>query len=349
MLTHLKLINFRNYQEESFDFSGETNYIYGNNGVGKTNLLEAISLLVCGRSFKTSRFKDLVRQGQEQFYIEAHFQKNGIFQDLKMHYDGKRKKIELNSSPIPKLSELFGILRASFLLPEDEMLVKGQPAYRRTFLDLNLAQQNPLYIHHLCRYGQALKQRNCLLKEEQTDLLAPFEQEMATSAAYISQKREELTNELRAISSALYLKLSDQREEIDLRYKSQLPPETENRKDGYLALFEKERPKELVLGYSRVGPHRDDLEISLKKRAAKDFASEGQKRLCATALRLAQWEQLKGNSAETPLMCIDDIALALDKNRSKNLFDHLESLGQVFLTSSHSPSASFSKCIKITH
>ncbi len=326
-LLSLYLRNFRNYEEAFVPFSPKLNYIYGENAQGKTNLLEAIHLLITGRSFRTHHLTDLIRFGTEAFYIEAHFEKNGVEQVLKLTFNREGRSIIHNATHIPALSALLGILNGVIISPEDHELVKGGPASRRQFLDLQIACENPLYLYHLSRYLKAMKQRNFLLKRRKLENCAIWEEQMAESASYLTLKRQATIGQLTQEKA-----LRSQVDEISLNY-STLAPLDQNLKSYFISQYEKQRPREAELGSTLTGPHRDDLLIYLHGHEARHFASEGQTRSCVTSLRLAQWARLKRLTEETPLLCIDDIGISLDEGREQKLYEELDSLGQVFITS----------------
>lgn len=339
MIKSLTLYNFRKYKSVTFTFSEGINYIYGPNAQGKTTILEAIHCLITGRSFRTSHHEQLIREGEKSYYLEAHFVKNQVPQTLSLSYDGAKKKVLYNETALQNLSSLFGILRGVTLLPEDEMIIKGSPTHRRLYCDLNLAQLTPLYINHLSRYLLALKQRNTLLKEKKEEHLGLFEKQMALSASYLTSMRQEFIQTLNKTVEKLHYFLSEQKELLELFYIGENKEEfsREELERYFIEQFAKERKRALLFGHTTLGPHRDDLQIFLSKKEAKSFASEGQKRVAIATLRLAQWLYLKEKGEETPLLCIDDIGLALDEVRTQLLYQYIKDLGQIFLTSCREP------------
>ena len=205
-ITYLKLLNFRNYKQVELSFSPRINVFWGNNGQGKTNLLEAIHMLSTGRSFRTHRLQDMVREGETHFYIEARFSKDEIIQSLKIYYDNVSKKVIYNETTYPQFSSLLGILPSVLLSPDDLSLINGSPAERRRFLDLHIAQIDPLYLFYLGRYYKAMKQRNELLRSQTADTLNIWEQAMAPAAGYLIAKRKQAAETLQE-SSSQWMKL----------------------------------------------------------------------------------------------------------------------------------------------
>ena len=182
-LKSLYLHNFRLYEEVYVEFSPGINWIYGRNASGKTTMLEAIHLLASGRSFRTNQLANLIRHDCPHFYLEAHFEKHGIAQKLRMVHSSKERKISINNTQCSSVSSLVGVLLSVVLSPDDLSLISGAPQERRQFLDAQLSQVDPLYLHHLSRYQRAMRQRNTLLKTKKIGSIEGWEYEMATSAA----------------------------------------------------------------------------------------------------------------------------------------------------------------------
>ncbi|NGX62058.1 MAG: DNA replication and repair protein RecF [Chlamydiae bacterium] len=333
----LYLRNFRNYEKVHLSFSSSVNYLVGANAQGKTNLLEAIHLAITGRSFRTHRLTDMIRFGEKEFFVEILFEKNGIEQKLSLYYDGQTRRITHNATLLPSLSALFGLLQGVILSPEDQQLVGGGPTERRRFLDMQIAQSYPLYFHHLVRYQRAMKHRNTLLKRKTLQGIEVYEEEMSHSAAYLTLKRKEATEELQTLGGPLQQALSGNRDELTLTYHSsalaKVKPEESCLRTYFQNAYTQKRHREKELGNTLTGPHRDDLAILVANQEARFFGSEGQKRSCITALRLAEWSRLHKLGEEKPLMCIDDVGISLDATRGAYLYQQMESLGQVFLTS----------------
>lgn len=322
MITKLYLRRFRNYQETTLEFGPRINLIQGKNALGKTNLLEAIYLIGTGRSFRTLYLKELIQQEAPFFFLEAEFVKDRIVQQVRLSFDGQVKRLDYNHTSYAHFTNLLGLLPIVLLAPEDVAIVIGAPADRRRFLDIHLAQSDPLYVHHLSRYHKALKQRNFLLKKKCEDSLGTWETLMVVSAAYLCQRRKEALITLAPHLKRAMLELSSQQDTLEIGY---LPSYTDN----YLPY----RSKEFLFGSTLVGPHRDDLNILINEKPARSFASQGQLRSAVAALRLAEWRQLQEFHEVPPLFCIDDFGVHLDSERQKLLFAKLTSFGQVFLTS----------------
>src|ERR1700733_6779079 len=219
-LHSLYLKNFRLYTEKSVAFAPNVNVIIGPNASGKTTILEAIHLLMTGRSFRTSQIKELIREGTDSFYTEVTFIKHHVEQSLKLSYKGNERKIIYNQTILQSSSGLLGLLQGTVLTPNDASLVKGQPGFRRQFLDMQLSQADPLYVHHLSRYYRAMAQRNHLLRAKTTHSIEMWEKEMVNSGVYLVESRAQAIAELSEIGDHFYIMLSNSAERFNLDYQT---------------------------------------------------------------------------------------------------------------------------------
>ena len=334
LLLTLRLHNFRNFGEEFIRFHPKINLIHGENAQGKTNLLEAIYLLSTGRSWRTSNYSDLIRHGEKFFFLEAEIIKDLVSQTITIYYDGKTKKISHNSNALPNFTSLLGLMPATIHAPQDVELITGQPAIRRRFLNLHLAQSDPLYIHHISRFVKALKERNFMLKKGKLANIDIYEEEMAKAASYITIKRSKLITLLKEPFEELLPQLAGIKEPFHLRY---VPSLNFNEEPNvlyteYKKTLERMRPRDLQFKTTQVGPHRDDLVFYLDKRIAKSFASEGQKRTLASALRLAEYSLLSQRTGSPAILNIDDLGAHLDARREELFHGLLKNFNQVFIT-----------------
>ncbi len=328
-LQRLVLRNFRNYEEASLEFSPKVNLLRGDNAQGKTNLLEAIFLISTGRSFRTSHLPELIREEAPNFYLEAEFFKDEVIQTIRLSFDGQNKKMVHDGATHTHFTSLLGLLPTVLLAPEDIEIVVGPPQIRRRFLDLHLAQVDPAYICHLARYYKAMKQRNALLRRKIMDGIESFETLMAVSAVYLHQKRGDFLQQMQEPIRQAMSYLSDANDYLQLKY---FP--------SHVTDYAKHRSKELEIGSTLMGPHRDDFEIEVNGKEAKSFASQGQKRCAITALKIGQWDHFYKHFHSPPLFSIDDFGAHLDSRRSQLLLSRVSSLGQVFLTSPYEMEAS---------
>jgi DNA replication and repair protein RecF len=332
ILKSLHLRNFRNYKNESITFSPGINILYGSNAVGKTNLLEAIYLLSTGKSFRTNNMKEIIMEGEKYFSIIAEIEKEGITQIIKVYYDIKTKKAQYNASTYSSFTNLLGILLTTIHTASDIELITHSPILRRRFLNIHLAQKDPLYVHHLSRYSRAIKNRNSLLRHKNNTTIKAWEKIMAKSAIYLTNKRKEALAQLVSYINSYHHKLTNKNEEIDVRYLPSIE-EQDASEDKYLLTLKNNREKEFLYKFTLVGPHRDDFAIYLDNKNAKNFASEGQKMTSTYALKLAEWEMLSSNFNEKALMLFDDIGAFLDNVRKKLLIELISNnMPQAFVT-----------------
>lgn len=324
------LKNFRLYDETFFQFGPGLNVITGPNAKGKTSILEALYLLISGGSFRTSQLSDMIRHGTDYFLVEARFEKEDMEHQLRFAYNGKEKRIVHNGNPCKSVAKMYGLLRGVAMTPDDVALVKGAPAVRRDFIDVQLSQIDPTYAHFLDRYQRAMKQRNALLKLKQLESLTSWEHEMALAAEYIVPRREKGAKDLEQVGAVMLNRISDSKESFGLSYKTEIPG---REAAAYKAVWEGTRERDFYVGHTTAGLHKDDLFVSIGNKEARYFGSEGQQRSCTTSLKFASWDQLRIHSQIKPLMLIDDIGVSLDLQRRERLFRSLEHLGQVFVTS----------------
>lgn len=332
-IQRLKVGNFRLFQAKQLDLAHGVNLIMGENGVGKTSLLEAVYLFISGRSFRSTQPADLMLEGNNHFHLEISFEKGSIEQNLKMAIHGNERKLQYNSTLIPTISGLLGILQGTLLAPHDIELIRGAPSVRRHYLDLQLAQVDPLYVHHLMRYQKALRQRNFLLKAKQFKTILAFEEPLALSAAYIVNERRKLLNELEQHVQEIYPALTPRKETVALRSAFSLGQDNTLTRELFLEKYSAMRSKEAHIGHTLIGPHKDDFKILLQNKEARSFASEGEMRSLAATLRLAEWQRLQNNMQEKPLLLVDDFGISFDAKRAARLGEWLNRLGQVMITS----------------
>ncbi|MBM3845515.1 MAG: DNA replication/repair protein RecF [Verrucomicrobia bacterium] len=329
-LAHLRLRDFRNYARLDSDFVPGFHVLMGDNAQGKTNILEAIYLMATLRSFRGAGGALMVRQGQKGYFVGGQAISTGQA-DIRIYWSATERKLTLNSQPVRRLADYLGTVRAVVFCSEDLLLVKGTGRIRRRFIDLLLSQSNPHYITLLHRYTQALKSRNALLKQKLLDetALESFSRELADAGDQIRALRETLVPDFSPLAAANYSRIAGPSEPLQLAY----APSVKTDMTTELARF---RTRERAFRSTLVGPHRDDLQILIHGRPAAQFASEGQKRSIAIAMKMAQAEFLTKLHGAPPILLIDDVMGELDLKRRTGLMPLLErsqqSRGQVFMT-----------------
>lgn len=329
-LAHLRLRDFRNYARLDVDFGPGFHLLLGDNAQGKTNILEAIYLLATLRSFRGVGGAQMIRHEQSGYFVGSKVVGQGEH-EIKMYWSSRERKLSLDGRPVRKLTDYLGAVRAVVFCSEDVQLVKGTARIRRRFLDLLLAQTHPTYFPLLQRYTQALRSRNALLKQRTLDegSLESFSRELIQTGEQLVQFRRELLPRLSPLARLAYRRISQDAEELRLEY---LPSV---KKDFGVELAQT-RAREQAYRSTLIGPHRDDLQLQLNDRAAAQFASEGQKRTLALALKMAQAEYLTGIHGSPPILLIDDVMGELDIKRRSGFLPLLErshqARGQVFMT-----------------
>lgn len=329
-LAHLRLRDFRNYARLDADFSPGFHLLLGDNAQGKTNILEAIYLLATLRSFRGVGSAQMVRHDQKGYFVGASLVATGTRQ-VRMYWSAAERQLSLDGQPVRRVADYLGVLRAVVFCTEDLQLVKGPATRRRRFLDLLLAQTHPTYLPILQRYTAALRSRNALLKHPVVDALAldSFTAELVSVGNQVIQLRRELVPRLSPLARLAYRRISNDAEELRLEYQPAV-------KRDFAVELAGSRPRERSVRQTLVGPHRDDLALTLNAQPAAQFASEGQKRTLAIALKMAQAEYVTGLHGAPPVLLIDDVMGELDARRRGGLLPLLErshqASGQVFMT-----------------
>ena len=317
----VSLTSFRSYSQKEFSFKPGINLIFGDNGIGKSNLLEALLISSIGRSDRTKNLKETIRHSDERFYIDIFYKKEGLSESIHINFDGKEKTIKHNKTKHKSFSALLGHLPSVLYSPSDVDIIIGEPKFRRRFIDIHLAQTDPTYIVYLSRYNKALAQRNALLKDSDTSSIEVWEEQLAHFARHIQQKRSAFIEELGEIFKEEFSYFQHRDKIPNVLYKPS--PKEMITKESY----KESREKDLLLGYTTIGPHRDDLLFSLDEERAKAFSSEGEKRLMVIALKLASYKMM-----DAVIFAMDDYHCFLDKEKQARLIKRLEKLPQVFLT-----------------
>lgn len=335
------LRDFRNYNDTLIKFSKNINIIYGENAQGKTNIIEAIFLCASGRSHRTKKDHELIRHNSEGYRLEIELVKKYEKIKIEMGYGaGKKKSIRINEIPIKKIGSLMGNLIAVIFSPEDLMIIKEGPSQRRRFIDITISQIKPAYFYDLQEYAKILLQRNALLKEIQKnrsliDTLDIWDRKMSQIASKIMKTREEFINVLDEITNRMHKKLTDGKEELNIKYspsnKIKTKSNIENIEEELIKGLKENRNIELRRCTTMIGPHRDEYEIILNGMNLRTFGSQGQQRTSILSIKLSEVEIIKNEIGEYPVLLLDDVLSELDENRKKYLYNNLGEM-QTFIT-----------------
>jgi DNA replication and repair protein RecF len=340
-LERLELTDYRCYEKISIDFERRLTFITGDNASGKTNLLESISLLSLGKSFRGASDKDLVRHGQNSYYISGRFRKNSGTTQLEYAFQlnpENRKKIKINNKVVSGRSELIGNLVTVIFSPSDIRIIEGGPAERRRFIDILLSSKNPQYLENLIKYNRALKQRNVILKKirerkERPDSLSIWDRELIKYGIIVIAERQKFINNFKQIFNKALNSISNEYDNTELKLLLSSPEE----ETDFAGLIKKNYYKDIASGTTNAGPHRHNLKFILtsKDSIPKDIltvGSQGQKRSTALALRIAEFYYLKEYIHMSPLLLIDDVIRELDAVRRAAFIKLLHESGQAIFT-----------------
>ena len=324
-ITKLCLNNFRNYTNTTVEFDDGVNFVVGKNAQGKTNLLESLYLISVGKSPKNSKEKQLIKFEQDKAKIEVDFKTNAGNKTITMFLDKANKKaIKINSLNILKLTELVGILSVVYFSPDEMKLIKEVPEDRRNFLDVSISQFDKPYLYNLLRYDKVLKQRNAILKslnsnQTKIEQLKLFTPQLIDIAEKIIEKRIEFIEKLKFFAKNIH-KLITIDESLDISYSYQ-KQENLSIKQDLQNQFDKALNKELELGYTCVGTHRDDMIFKINNLDCRQFASQGQQRTVALVVKLSLMEVIKQEIGEYPVLLLDDVLSELDDDRQNRLLN----------------------------
>lgn len=329
-LSHLRLRDFRNYPRLDVEFAPGFHLLLGNNAQGKTNILEALYLLATLRSFRGVASAQMVRHGQAGFFVSGRAHQAGE-SEIKMYWSPQERKLTVNGRPVRKFSEFLGVFRAVVFCSEDIQLVKGPASRRRRFVDLILSQTHPTYLPLLQSYTRAVRSRNALLRQRRADpaALEAFTGQVVALGSELMEFRREILPVITPAATAAYQRISGGGEELRLEYQPSV------RRDFLVELRQSES-RDPRRAMTSVGPHRDEILLTLDGRGAAQFGSEGQKRSVVIALKMAQAEHLTTLHGTPPVLLIDDIMGELDRKRRAAFLPLLrrvhQARSQVFMT-----------------
>ena len=323
-VNRLRLKNFRGYKTLDISFSDGLNVLVGKNAQGKTNLLEAILFAGIGKSFRTSKEKEVISWGETNSSIQGEVER--LYRDVKIELffnDKTKKAIKVDGISIHRIGELIGNINAIFFSPDELKLVKESPEERRRFMNIDISQTNKKYFYLLARYDKILASRNKLLKnskELQTvkETVDIWDRALVDTAVKIVEERVKFVDELAPLANLAHSYISGGSEKLEIKYnqtKESLPLYAENLSKQ----LKKNIEKDYKLGYTSVGPHRDDLDIFLNGVEVKSYGSQGQQRTTALSLKLAELEIIKNRVGEYPILLLDDVFSELDAGRRKRL------------------------------
>lgn len=340
-IDELKLIDFRNYSEANITFNPELNVIIGDNAQGKTNIVEAIFYSSFGKSFRTSRDRELIRDGSDMAYIKIGCKRR--YKDLSIElrlWKNKKKEIKINRYNLSKLSELLGNINVVVFSPEDISLIKGGPAERRKFIDRELSNISRNYYNSIMSYNKVLNQRNNLLRSCQfnpslINTIDIWDNQIIDYGVKVMRIRKNFIDKLNAISNSLHKKITNNKENIELKYITNIKYDDKDFEESVKSNFKdcllKKRDLEIKRGHTIYGPHKDDIGIYVNDKDIRVYGSQGQQRTSALSLKLSEIQIIHDEVGEYPILLLDDVMSELDKERQRYLVEGLDDV-QIFIT-----------------
>lgn len=337
-LQHLTLLNYKNITSQSFDFDSKINCFIGKNGVGKTNILDAIYHLAYGKSYFNPLASQNIKHDEDFFLIDAIFDKGGKEEKIACSLKrGQKKTIKRNNKIYDKLSEHIGFIPLVIISPSDTDLITEGSETRRKFIDSVISTLDNNYLTELIQYQKLLAQRNALLKYFavnqlfDADNLAIYDDQLEPLGKQLFEKRKQFLDQFIPIFQKYYTIISDAAESVQLVYQSQLFEFDSS------TLFKQNLNKDRALQYTSAGIHKDDLSFEIEGYPIKKFGSQGQQKSFLIALKLAQFEFIKQQSGELPILLFDDIFDKLDESRVQKIVTMVNDavFGQLFISDTH--------------
>lgn len=338
-VTKIILRNFRNYVNLTLDFTDSINIFIGENAQGKTNILESIYYGAMGHSHRTNTDTELIRWQEEGASISIFFSRLSIENSLLFKFSTQQKKEIISNHYAIKPKQLMGLLNVVLFSPEDLMLIKGMPAMRRRFLDMEISQVSPAYYQQLLKYNRIVAQRNTLLKKirenkEKPDMLDAWDEQLSVVASQIVKKRQEAIKKLAMLANLMHRKITDSKENLTVIYQKHGIDAVNNNSlaEEYKSKLLQCRQNDIWRGSTSVGPHKDDLILSVNGINLRTFGSQGQQRTGVLALKLAELEFIKSETGEYPVLLLDDVMSELDASRREHLILFIQDRVQTFIT-----------------
>lgn len=331
-LKSIKINRFKNYLESGFDFGPKINLVTGLNGLGKTNLLDAVYYLCMGKSYIQSLDQRNVRKEEEFFRLDGLFHRMGKDERIEILVrPGISKEIRHQGIPLQKLSDYVGFAPVVFSAPKDYELISGTSQVRRRYLDHLICQLDPQYMASLIKYNQILSLRNAALKQGFSGLmtmLETYDEQMDGPANYIVRSRTEMISKLQEWIKDIYHTLTNGTESVEIEYESELKDKR------YIDLASKSRRTDVMTQRSSTGVHRDDFLLSIKNMPAREYGSQGQIKSLIFSLHISKYILLREKSGLLPVFILDDIFDKLDAERLKRLLSIViqPDFGQIFIS-----------------
>jgi len=334
VIESLTLKDYRSYERLAADFEHGINILQGKNAAGKTNVLEAIGFLSFGRSFRTGKDAECIREGTQSAYIKGVIgKKQGQLRIESMFTREGKKSLKVNAEPVRRMGELFGNFIAVVFAPEDLKVLKESPSLRRRFIDMEISKLRPTYFYDLQEYQKALAQKNALLKSRMKEaqlrkLVSIYNDQMAQHGEKIIEARRAFLLRIDEVSRQIHKHLASG-EQLSLKYRCSVSGE--HTRQALFDKMEKALPSEIEQGFSLHGPHREDISVSLGGSELKAYSSQGQVRTAMLSLKLATLQIAQSDLGEKPVLLLDDVFSELDEARQAALLEYAGD-NQCFIT-----------------
>jgi DNA replication and repair protein RecF len=334
IVNKLIIKNYRNFIEAEAELNDSLNIFIGDNGQGKTNLMESIYIASIGRTFRLNSENELINFFENKSSVEIHLFKNNYKIKIEIILEkNKRKTVFINGVKLDKTSEMIGVLNNVIFTPDDMKIIKGSPVERRKFINIDISQIKPKYKYLLNKYKKITTERNLILKNYRTkyenkDIISIWNDYLVNTGTEISMYRNEYIMKLKKYAADIYSSISGNKESLDVIYSSSIGCIT-NREEVKKMFYEKINNNfnnEVIKGTSLYGPHKDDILIKINGKECKYFGSQGQQRSAILALKLAEIEIIKEEVGEYPILLLDDVLSELDNKRKSYLMEHIKGI-----------------------
>lgn len=325
----VKLVSFRNYDYQIVDFPMQITLVSGTNGQGKTNLVESVVVAATTKSPRTSNMSELVKDGSAETLVEILLERKFGQMNLSFTINAKgEKKFFINSNPVSKMSDVFGNLVVVYFSPDDLKIVSASPDKRRDFMDTDISELSGSYYNLIQRYNKVLLQRNKLLKTERDRALllaqiGVWDEQLAQIASLIIKTRKSFIEKLKVPAKESLKYISSSKDDLEIEYVGVKGTSAEEIKEELLKSLKFNLERDIELGYTSVGPHRDDIYFGLNGKDARNFASQGQQRSIVLALKFAELEIFEKELGEEPILVLDDVFSELDTTRQRRLYEKM--------------------------
>lgn len=325
----VKLVSFRNYDYQIVDFPMQITLVSGTNGQGKTNLVESVVVAATTKSPRTSNMSELVKDGSAETLVEILLDRKFGQMNLSFTINAKgEKKFFINSNPVSKMSDVFGNLVVVYFSPDDLKIVSASPDKRRDFMDTDISELSGSYYNLIQRYNKVLLQRNKLLKTERDRALllaqiGVWDEQLAQIASLIIKTRKSFIEKLKVPAKEALKYISSSKDDLEIEYVGVKGTSAEEIKEELLKSLKFNLERDIELGYTSVGPHRDDIYFGLNGKDARNFASQGQQRSIVLALKFAELEIFEKELGEEPILVLDDVFSELDTTRQRRLYEKM--------------------------